>query len=384
MEKVMLIAAKANMIQQFNLRNLLLLKELGFEPHVATNFIDYGSMDENEVNKLKKWLNEHDIQAHQVDFERGIGNYRTNKVALRQLKSIYRDSPESWAFVHSHSPLGGVLGRMAAHSMKIPNIYTAHGFQFFKTSGKLNWILYPIEKFLSRWTQDLITINQEDYALALKHFKAERTHYVEGVGIDVAGAFAVSEDEKKHQRDTLRKEMGFVQDDFVILNVGELSDRKNQKIVLEAMAQLNNPNMHFVIAGVGPNRDMLLKLAKELHLEKQLHLIGYRSDIRALHYMADLFVFPSFREGLGLAGIEALVDGDYLLGSDVRGIQDYILDDELGQTINPKDATVLSEQIDDVYVHNRKPNLKKYKDQLMAFDKKPVDAEMKRIYGQYK
>ena len=64
----------------------------------------------------------------------------------------------------------GVLARLAAKSLGIsPVIYTAHGFHFYKGAPIINWLLYyPVEKWLSRYTDALITINQEDYHRAKK------------------------------------------------------------------------------------------------------------------------------------------------------------------------------------------------------------------------
>lgn len=85
--------------------------------------------------------------------------------------------------------MGSVVTRLASkHARKAYGtrvIYTAHGFHFYKGAPKINWLIfYPVEKYLSKYTDDLITINNEDYELAIKKFKAKRTHYVPGVGVD--------------------------------------------------------------------------------------------------------------------------------------------------------------------------------------------------------
>ena len=86
---------------------------------------------------------------------------------------------EKFDLVHCHTPVGGVIGRIAAKKAKVPcTIYTAHGFHFYKGAPVKNWVMYyPIEKWLSRYTNVLITINKEDYERASKKFLAKKNVY---------------------------------------------------------------------------------------------------------------------------------------------------------------------------------------------------------------
>ena len=85
----------------------------------------------------------------------------------------------SYDIIHCHTPVGGVLTRLAARSYREKGtkvIYTAHGFHFYKGAPLLNWIIYyPIEKYLAKYTDTLITINQEDYQLAKNKFNKKAT-----------------------------------------------------------------------------------------------------------------------------------------------------------------------------------------------------------------
>lgn len=139
MKKVLIVAAKANMIRQFNQHNILILQELGFEVHVGTNFKEFGSMDNQENDKLIQWLKEHDVTSHQIDFGRKLGSFKANFVVIKQLRAIMKDKNE-WAFMHAHSPIGSVLGRIAAKSQGVKTMYTSHGFHFFKGGPKkIGW-----------------------------------------------------------------------------------------------------------------------------------------------------------------------------------------------------------------------------------------------------
>lgn len=96
-----------------------------------------------------------------------------NFKALKQLKELLKNN--KYDILHCHTPMGGVIGRLAAKKLwkagKIKVIYTAHGFHFYKGAPLINWIIYyPIEKWLSHFTDIIVTINEEDYEKAKASF----------------------------------------------------------------------------------------------------------------------------------------------------------------------------------------------------------------------
>lgn len=374
-----MLAAKANMIQQFNHRNIKILQKLGYEVHVATNIIDFGSMSASENERFKQWMIENDVIAHQVDFERRMGSIKGNIRSIRQLRQIFNRN--NFSFVHVHSPLGSILGRLVAKQYKVPSIYTAHGFHFFKGGPKTGWLVfYPLEWFFSFFTDTLITINDEDYALAKKHMHAKRIIEINGVGVDVEKAWNVNDIEIADARNRIRKELNIPKDAFVISSVGELSDRKNHKIVLEALQMMDleeRKNIYYVIAGTGPNGKMLQEKADSFDYGSNFKLLGYRNDIHDINYASDISIFSSFQEGLGVAGLDAAVDGTFVLGSKRRGITDYILENVNGNLFNPSDNHRLSNLIQNCL--QDKKNSPKI-DFLKKFDIKRVDETMQKVY----
>lgn len=377
-KKVLMLAAKANMIQQFNHRNIKILQELGYEVHVATNMVDAGSMSDQENERFKRWMKDNDVIAHQVDFERRLGTIKGNILATLQLKQLFRDN--DYKFIHVHSPLGSILGRYVAWRFKVPAIYTAHGFHFFKGGPKSGWLVFfPIEWFFSFFTDTLITINEEDFAIAKKHMHAKKIIQINGIGIDVEKSWTISEEYKQEARKKIRDELGIPSDAILLSSVGELSKRKNHKIVLEAI-KLLGPEIHekiyYVIAGVGSGKDSLINQAKSFNYEKNLKLLGYRNDIHDINFASDASIFPSLQEGLGIAGLDATVDGTFLIGSNKRGIADYIRSgingivfdgeaESLSKIIKNKKFTVLDTSF------------------LRKFDKKSIDKKMTSIYQQF-
>ena len=166
-DKVLLVASVASMIQQFNMRNIDILLQMGYQVEVACNFAEGNTCAPEQIGELKKELESKQVVWHQIDFARNVFKLGQNARAYRQLKELFKKN--QYHFVHCHSPIGGVLGRLAAHKYKTHAIYTAHGFHFFKGAPAKNWLLfYPVEKYLSRYTDELLVINQEDYELAKK------------------------------------------------------------------------------------------------------------------------------------------------------------------------------------------------------------------------
>ncbi|MCI1690193.1 MAG: glycosyltransferase [Leuconostoc mesenteroides] len=371
-KKVLMLAAKANMIQQFNHRNIKILQNLGYEVHVATNMVDFGSMSAEENERFKQWMNGNKIVAHQVDFERRMGSLKGNIRSIKQLRQIFKKN--DFAFIHVHSPLGSILGRLVAKQFKVPTIYTAHGFHFFKGGPKSGWLIfYPLEWFFSFITDTLITINNEDYELAKKHMHAKKTIKINGIGVDVESAWRVTDKEKATARKKLRKELSIPDEAFLISSVGELSDRKNHKVVLEALRMMEpqeRKNIYYIIAGTGVNGTLLEELAGSFGYNTNFKLLGYRSDIHAINYASDISVLPSLREGLGIAGLDATIDGTYLIATNKGGVSDYVYKNENGVLFNANRPNELKELINSVRVNEKDIRTLSHFNFLKQFDKK--------------
>lgn len=318
MKKMLMLASVASMIDQFNMPNIELLQKMGYEVHVACNFQKGNTCTNERIQKLKKRLEKMEVKYFQIDFSRNILKINEILKAYEQVKVLLQQ--EHYVFIHCHSPIGGAVGRLSGHKTQTKVIYTAHGFHFYKGAPVQNWLLYyPIEKWLSKYTDVLITINKEDYHRAKRKFHAKEIKYVPGVGIDVERIQAVQVDRKKK-----REELGIGEDDFLLLSVGELNKNKNHEVVIRAIAELKNLNIKYVICGQGRLKAYLEELAEKLGVRGQLFLLGFRTDVIEICKSADVFVFPSKREGLSVALMEAMACGLPCVVSGIRGNVDLI------------------------------------------------------------
>lgn len=334
MKKVLIVASVVSFIEWFNKENIeFLSRELGCEVHIACNF-DY--MNDTDIERTQKYiekLKSQGIVLHNIEFARspfGLSNIK----AYKELKLAL--DIEKFDLVHCHTPTASMMTRLAARKARKHGsivMYTCHGFHFHKSSSKKNWMLYyPVEKFLSRYCDYLVTINKEDYNRA-KTFHCDNVRYIPSVGVDINRIRNLLID-----KSAKKKELGVPSDKTLIISAGELIERKNHEVIIKALAKLNDPDIYYAIAGKGPLKDYLTNLANDLGIADRVLLLGFRTDVFELYHAADISAFPSKIEGLGLAGVEAMAAGVPLVSSNVHGILDYVIDGKTGYAIAPNDV----------------------------------------------
>ena len=377
MKKVMILTTTAYMSERFNRDNILILESMGYEVHVVANFNKGNPTTQEVLDKFKRWIENHHSKWITISITKNPMDFSGNFKAYKYLLALIKEN--NYEFIHCHTPIGGVLGRFVAHKTHTKVMYTAHGFHFFKGAPMLNWILYyPVECFLSKWTDMLITINQEDYKRAENKFHASKVEYIPGVGIDTSKY--LRKDKKQ-----LRDSFSIGEDDFVIISVGELNKNKNHEIVIRAISQRGNPRIKYIICGQGTLKDYLLSLCVELNVSEQVSILGYKENVEEYLQIADVFAFPSKREGLGLAALEAMASGLPLIGSDIHGIKDYLVDGINGCCINPSSIESVHKAIDKMIADKnfREQCGKNNVQNVKRFDRKESNAAMKRLYAEF-
>lgn len=364
MKKILIVSTVSRQFYLFEQGNIEVLKSLGHEIHAAANYSD-----------ANERLDALDIIRHHFDIQRSPFSLKNIK-AYKQLKMLMKS--ENFDAVHCHSPMGGVLARLAAKSVGIsPVIYTAHGFHFYKGAPLVNWLVYyPIEKFLSRYTNVLITINKEDYNLAQK-FKAKKVLYVPGIGVDT-NKFS----EVEVNRDHKRKELDIPNDTVVLLSIGEMIKRKNHETALEALAKLDNQNFLYLICGRGELEDYLRNLVGTLGIEDKVRFLGFRNDIPEICVVSDIFVFPSYQEGLPVSVMEAMSAKLPIICSAIRGNTDLIENGKGGYLIHSNDVdgyiARIKELISDAEL--RKSMGQRNVEVVKKCDKRVVKEKMNQLY----
>lgn len=331
-KRVLMVATVPSMIGQFNMNNIQILQELGYTVDVAADFTDTSVWPAERVQKFKDQMEKMEIECIQLDFSRSPLKLNRHCQSYKETVRLIRE--RKYSFIHTHTPIASAIVRQAAHKTGTKVIYTAHGFHFYDGAPLKNWLVfYPIEKHFSKYTDVLITINKEDYNRASEKFHAKKTVKIPGVGVDTE-KFAVCLVDKGAKR----AELGVKDDDFLLLSVGELSERKNQKVVIEALHRMKEAetigNIVYLAVGKGDQEEEFRGLIREYELQDHIKLLGFRTDIDELCETVDCFVHPSIRDGLGITPLEAMAAGLPLISAAVNGIKDYTEDGVSGCCID--------------------------------------------------
>lgn len=374
MKKVLIITTISGFLPQFEKNNVKLLREAGCEIHYASNF-------KNPIYDFDKAdLKAQGIRLHQLDIAKSPLKLGTNLRAVRQLLHIINEN--NIDIIHCHNPMGGVAGRIAAGMCRRKPyvIYTAHGFHFYKGAPKKNWLLfYPAEWMLARLTDIIVTINSEDYERAQKLpvKNGGKVFQIHSVGVDPK-RFAP----KRGLGRVKRKELNIPADAFHIVTAAELNDNKNQRVIIEAISTLPQEDIFYSICGKGSEERNLRELIKEKGLENRVRLLGFRTDMEEILQTADCFAFPSYREGLGVAAVEALLCGVALVAANNRGTREYAVNGKNALVCNADSIQEFAQAIEVLYQDEelRVKMSQNCRPSAMKFTINEVEKTMKEVY----
>lgn len=332
--KILYVTTVSNTINAFLIPHIKFLFEKGHQVDVACSIIQ----------NIKDELLNLNVKVHEIPFSRkpySLSNLRAHKLLKRLVKE------EGYDIIHSHTPIASFVSRLITRkSLSVKRIYTAHGFHFYKGAPLLNWLIYyPIEKYLSKYTDVLITLNKEDYNLATKKMKAKENMLIHGVGIEL------EKDNSNFKIEIKKKELSILPNKFVILSVGELNKNKNHQFVIKVLKKIKTKEYVYLIVGEGPLKNNLKKLVLKNKLESNIKFLGYRYDVCDLYKISDLFIMPSKREGLPVAMLEAMSNSLRIVGTNIRGNKDILEEYEQGILVDKLDIdlfyNVLKSEIDE-------------------------------------
>lgn len=336
--KILYTATVLSHICQFHLPYLQALQEKGVEVHVAAR----NNLDEKNGLRLQ-----YADQYFDIPFQRSPKDIRNLK-AYAQLKKLLKK--EYYDVIVCNTPMGGIITRLAAKETRKRGtkvVYMAHGFHFYDGAPKKNWLVfYPIEKYMARYCDVLITVNEADYALAQKKFHT-RVEHIHGVGVSTERYHPAGDEARREMRAT----EGLSDEDFVILCTGELNRNKDQKTLIAAVAKLKDliPNLKVLLAGNGPLEQELQTQIQTERLESCVKLLGYRTDLERVTPAVDLVVSCSHREGMPLNIIEAMLCEKPVVASANRGHNELLVNAVTGYLVPPSDVTGFARSIMELY-----------------------------------
>ena len=375
MKKVLFVATVTSHIKRFHEPYLKMLKEAGYKTYVAAK-------NNLKANEKITFCDEYiELPIERSPFK--IKNIR----AIKKLKKLIEK--EKFDLIHCHTPVGAFVTRLAAKKARQKYgtrvIYTAHGFHFYKGAPIINWLLfYPVEKYLAKYTDTLITINKEDYKLAKKRFnkRCKNIEYVPGVGIDVK-KFNTSLPEK--EKNELRKSLGLNKSDCILICIARLDKNKNQGFLISVMKEITSKinNIHLLLVGPDELNGYYQSIVKKYNLNNNIHFLGKRDDIPQLLSISDIVVSASKREGSPVNIMEAFASGKPVVALNCRGMEDLIEEKKNGFIIKSYDVNAFDNYIKDIY--NDIGLSKKIRDnnfmKIKKYDIKNIQKTMLKIYN---
>ncbi len=269
---------------------------------------------------------------------------KANLECLRQYRALIRS--KRFKAIVCHTPIAGLIVRMAAAGTGAKVIYVSHGLSWTDLSpAKTKLKFKSVEAVGSLFCDAIVTINTADFEEARK-LLCRKVFTISGVGCDIERYSRSAIDRRE-----MRRSLGISPDKILVLAIGEISERKNHLVIVRALASLpaeQRDRFVFVVAGRHiAGQEVKATIEREARDGGvDIRFLGFRSDIPDLVNCADIGVMPSVREGLGMAGIQMLAASVPLVGTSVQGIKEYIINESTGYTVaSPFDAAGFAEAL---------------------------------------
>jgi len=275
------------------------------------------------------------------EMRREINPWRDLLTLIKLLLLIHRMRPE---IVHTHSSKAGILGRLAAHLLKVPVIiHTIHGLPFHPYQGRLsNRTFITLEKMAARWTDKLICVADamRDQAVAAAVAPPEKFITIYS-GMEVEEFLKESDEGQK-----VRQDLGIPLNVPVVGKIARLFPLKGYEYVLQAIPQVlaKFPQVRFLFVGDGILREALEKEAREKGFAENVVFAGLVEPKKIPVFLKamDVVVHASLREGLARVLPQALISGKPVISYDVDGAREVVFPGKTGWLIPPKSVDELT------------------------------------------
>ncbi len=329
--KVLFLATVDSHIYYFHIPFMKLLRDMGYAVEVTASNVGFTEKIEKEGFKV-----------YNIPFSRNPLS-PPNLKAFFSLLSLMKDN--KYIMLHTHTPVASFIGRFAARIVGIPHIiYTAHGFHFHEFGNPIeNFIYFRLEKFVGRFMDVLITINKDDYKIAIEKnmILNGKVVYIKGVGVDTERF-----NPEKVSLDRIDVSLAN-STKSIFISVGRLDREKHFDNLLKAfsMVKQNRNDFKLLIIGDGTEINYLKKLSFALNLQDRIKFLGHIEEVERFLKISNAFVFASSREGLPVSVMEAMAMEKPVVAYNIRGVRDLVEDGVNGFLVKFGDTRALAQKI---------------------------------------
>lgn len=354
------------------------LVEKGFEVHAVCAADEY-------TNQLAK----DNIIFHDVKIDRAINPIGNLKSIIEMVKVFKKVKPE---IVHVHTPVAAVLGRIAAKIGGVPNVvYTAHGFYFHEGMSKAKYkVFFTIEKYIGKlFTDYIFTQSKEDFDLAVQNEFLRNNNYLHiSNGIDLENQFNISNVDENEMIE-IKDQLDIKENDIVFSFLGRMVKEKGIIELLEAFKILSSETekVKLLCMGSVPDSERDGSVAELLndYNNNQIKFLGQVSSPEKYYAISDIFVLPSYREGMPRSIIEAMSMKNAIIATDIRGSREEISHSDNGYLVEVRNIPELLEAMRYLTNHPEKIESMKeagYKKTLAEYDEEIVVSKQLEVFNQ--
>jgi glycosyltransferase involved in cell wall biosynthesis len=335
MKKVNILHVAATTTGGVGLNILLLAKYLNKERFAISVAVALGSPLDEEFRKQG-------VEIYPIHMSREPHCLR-NIVGLYELWKLI--GSKKFAIVHTHTSVGGALGRIAAKARRVPIVlWTIHGWAFNYPMGILSQRVFRlIERFLDYFTDHYVAVSRDMREVGIQ----AGVTIPEKVSIIYHGIESEPWNTPKHD-DNLREVWGIGEDIFsVVGNIARLEPQKAIDDFLKAARIVKEqiPNVKFLVVGDGPLRAHMERLAAQLGIADNVFFTGWQKDVPAYLDMFDVLCISSRWEGFPFLLLEAMTSKTPVVATRGGGIPEMVEDGKTGLLVPPASPAALAQGI---------------------------------------
>ena len=306
---------------QVHIRDLSLwLKSRGHKPLVFSGW----------PGKVSDYIEHMEMIYKEVpDLVRPINPVQDYKAFIQIRNHLKRVKPD---IVSCHSSKAGLIGRLAAASLRIPVVFTAHGWAFTENVPQPHRTIYKIIEKVAGWfSAHIITVSEFDRDLALKSrviSKKKMTAIHNGMP-DMPYTPPVNQDLERNVR---------------LIMVARFGPQKDHATLIKALAQLKDLNWTLDLVGGGDNSDVG-DLVDAHELTDKVHFLGEQEDVASCLSHTDVYCLISHWEGFPRSILEAMRAGLPVVATDVAGVKESVIENETGFCPPHEDVDALAKSL---------------------------------------